>query len=219
MNIWLIIPVNSLKESKSRLADLLTENQRRELTGHLLSHLIEVGRQVNQIQRISVATPDPEVELLVGSQPVTIILEEGRRGLNSALAQGRDVAAENSDCILILPCDLPFISKRDIEILLAPLADRTNTDSPGAQNNKGQMVICPNLDGDGTNALLLCKAGDFTFRFGQNSFQKHLFEADIRGLTTHIVDPEGIKFDLDSEEDWRDFLRRTSGLPVPGFLE
>ena len=220
MNIWLIIPVNSLKQSKSRLADVLTENQRRELTSHLLSRLIEVGSQVRLIQHILVVTPDPEVEALIGHQDAATLLEDGRQGLNLALAQSRDFAAGNADCILILPCDLPLISKSDIDMLLVPLFDEElETRSPGSDRDKGLMVICPDQHGDGTNALLLSRPEAFTFSYGQNSFQKHLLEADLRGLTTHIVYPAGIRFDLDNEEDWHAFLEQTPGAPVPGLFE
>jgi len=220
MNIWLIIPVKSLRESKSRLANVLTGDQRRELTSHLLSRTIEVGCQVNSIQRILVVTPDPEVELLTRSQEVTVILEEERRGLNSALAQSRDFAGHYADWILILPCDLPFISVDDIERLLVPLLG-PNTESPRtiSEQNLGLMVICPDLHEDGTNALLLSKAGDFTFRFGENSFQKHLLEASNRGLKAARVHPEGIRFDLDSEDDWFEYLKRSSGVPLSKQLE
>jgi 2-phospho-L-lactate guanylyltransferase len=220
MNIWLIIPVNSLKESKSRLANVLTEDQRRELTCKLLLQLIEVSRQVSQIHRILIVTPDPEVESLVSPHDAITLLESGKQGLNGALAESRDYAAAAADCILILPSDLPFITRLDIEMLLAPLSNLDSSSISGGPGQNGPlMVICPDQRGGGTNALLLCEPKDFTFNYGPDSFQKHLEEASHRGLKIYRVEPDGVKFDLDSEEDWREFVKRTSTVPFAGIFD
>ena len=220
MKVWLIIPVKSLKESKSRLGNVLTEDQRRELTCKLLLQLIEVSRQVSQIQRILSVTPDPEVESLVSSYHTITLLESSKQDLNGALAESRDYAAADSDCILILPCDLPFITRLDIEMLLAPLADLDSKSINGEPDQNGQLiVICPDLHGDGTNALLLCEPKDFTFNYGPDSFRKHLDEASLRGLKINRVEPDGVKFDLDSEEDWHEFVKRSSTAPFAGIFD
>jgi 2-phospho-L-lactate guanylyltransferase len=220
MNIWLIIPVNSLKESKSRLANVLTEDQRRELTCKLLLQLIEVSRRVSQIKRILIVTPDPEVESLVSPHDTITLLESGNQGLNGALAESRDYAAADADCLLILPCDLPFITRLDIEMLLAPLADLDSKSIiVDPEKNGPLMVICPDQHGDGTNALLLCEPMEFTFNYGPNSFRKHLEEASLRGLKINKIEPDGVKFDLDSEEDWHEYVKRTSSVPFAGFFD
>jgi 2-phospho-L-lactate guanylyltransferase len=220
MNIWLIIPVKSLKESKSRLANLLTEDQRKELTCKLLLQLIEVSRQVGQIQRILIVTPDPEVESLVSHHDAITLLESGTHGLNGALVESRDYAAADADCILILPCDLPFITRLDIEMLLAPLADADSNSIGGSpEQNRPLMVICPDQHGDGTNALLLCELKDFIFNYGPDSFRKHLQEASLRGLEINRVEPDGVKFDLDSEDDWHEYVKRTSSVLFAGIFD
>jgi 2-phospho-L-lactate guanylyltransferase len=220
MNIWLIIPVKSLKESKSRLANVLTEDQRKELTCKLLLQLIEVSRQVGQIQRILIVTPDPAVESLVSHHDAITLLESGTHGLNGALVESRDYAAADADCILILPCDLPFITRLDIEMLLAPLADADSNSIGGSpEQNRPLMVICPDQHGDGTNALLLCEPKDFIFNYGPDSFRKHLQEASLRGLKINRVEPDGVKFDLDSEDDWHEYVKRTSSVPFAGIFD
>jgi 2-phospho-L-lactate guanylyltransferase len=220
MNIWLIIPVKSLKESKSRLANVLTEDQRKELTWLLLLQLIEVSRQVSRIQRILIVTPDPEVESLVSPHDAITLIESGKQGLNGALAESRDYAAADADCILILPCDLPFITKLDLEMLLAPLADQDSKSISGDPDQNGPlMVICPDQYEDGTNALLLCEPMEFTFNYGPDSFRKHLEEASLRGLKINRVEPDGVIFDLDSEEDWHEFVKRTSSVSFAGIFD
>jgi 2-phospho-L-lactate guanylyltransferase len=198
----------------------LTRDQRKELTCKLLLHLIEVSRQASQIQRIVIVTPDPEVEILVRPHDAITLIESGKQGLNGALTESRDFAAADADGILILPCDLPFITRLDIEMFLAPLAELDSNSLSGAPEQNGPlMVICPDQHGTGTNALLLCEPMEFTFNYGPDSFRKHLEEASLRGLKINKIEPDGVKFDLDSEEDWHEYVERTSSVPFAGFFD
>jgi 2-phospho-L-lactate guanylyltransferase (CobY/MobA/RfbA family) len=55
--------------------------------------------------------------------------------------------------------------------------------------------------------LRLTNAADaFQFAFGDGSFGRHLVEADRLGLTVGTHEAFGIGFDLDTPDDWEDFL-------------
>ncbi len=71
-------------------------------------------------------------------------------------------------------------------------------------------MLGPDRRGEGTNALLLRLAGrgpEFTFAFGDGSLAKHLEEARRLGLVAAVHDAPGIAFDLDTPDDWSDFLQ------------
>jgi 2-phospho-L-lactate guanylyltransferase len=68
------------------------------------------------------------------------------------------------------------------------------------------IVICSDHNRDGSNALLICPPAGFTFQYGPNSFNLHLEEASRLGMSTRIVEASGIKFDIDTEEDWNAYL-------------
>ena len=78
--------------------------------------------------------------------------------------------------------------------------------APGTWNLAPVLVICPDEAEDGTNALLLAPPGDFTFRYGPGSFHAHLAEAERRGRAAHVVRAPGLRFDLDTESDWRVYV-------------
>lgn len=67
------------------------------------------------------------------------------------------------------------------------------------------MTICPDHHEDGTNALYIRPATGFTFHYGVGSFHKHLQEAARLGMFYRIIHAPGIKFDLDTESDWRTY--------------
>ena len=51
MSIWAIIPVKPLRDSKSRLARVLTPDQRAELTSELLLRTLQAIKTSQQIYR------------------------------------------------------------------------------------------------------------------------------------------------------------------------
>jgi 2-phospho-L-lactate guanylyltransferase (CobY/MobA/RfbA family) len=45
----------------------------------------------------------------------------------------------------------------------------------------------------------------FTYRYGLGSFRSHIQEATRLGLDVHIIHAPGLRFDLDTEEDWQQY--------------
>jgi 2-phospho-L-lactate guanylyltransferase len=125
---------------------------------------------------------------------------EHRLGLNGAIDAGRAWALDRgASTVISLFADLPLIVADDIRGLVA----RTEP-----------VVLGPDRRGEGTNALLLRLAGrgpEFTFAFGDGSLAKHLEEARRLGLEAALHDAPGIAFDLDTPDDWLDFLNGTAG--------
>lgn len=216
MDIWALIPVKSLKDSKRRLSRLLPAEQRAILIHGLLQHELMVLNEVPAITNVLVISSDPDVWRLARQFDTSVEEEPVPQGLNPAITRGMAVAAKNgASGTLILPVDLPFITASDVTAVInagldnTPIPDTRPTDSTpngqeSSQANKPEriMVICTDEDGDGTNALFLRPAADFTFHFGPGSFQLHIGEARKRGITVHTVSTPGLQFDLDNEKDW-----------------
>lgn len=208
MIIWAIIPVKPLRDSKSRLAHILTPDQRAEFTGYMLKRTLTVIDQVPAIDRSLVISRDQEALKIARQQGASTYGESEKQDLNMALTRATHVAAaQKANCVLILPADLPFVTVADIEMLI----DAVSPDMRGSGGNgyyylKRAIAICSDHNQDGTNALLICQPAGFTFQYGPGSFQRHLTEAERLGMDRHITDAPGIKFDLDTEEDWITYL-------------
>ncbi len=217
MDIWALIPVKSLRQSKRRLAHLLPAEQRAELITGLLQRELHLLNQVPSISKVLVISSDPTIWDIARQNGALVEEESESLGLNIAVARGKTIAADNgASAVLILPVDLPFITVADIDLMVSRGKESSSWNPelswPSSAENaaSGQcssqpgcaIVICSDEDGDGTNALLVDAMPDFAFRFGPGSFKKHIQEARKRGMMVHVIAAPGLGFDIDSEDDW-----------------
>ena len=229
MGIWALIPVKSLLESKRRLSHLLAAEQRAELISGLLQHELNLLSQVPAIDKVLVISSDPTVWDIARQYGALVEEELVSQGLNAAVARGMAVAAGNgASSALLIPVDLPFIAASDVDLMISTGLDKTTWDrksprSADSQGNNGShiskeygrvMAICSDEDGNGTNAIFINPAQEFSFHFGPGSFHKHVQEAQKRSLTVRIVSAPGLNFDLDNENDW--FTYQEKKLQVAG---
>ena len=200
MTTWAVIPVKHLRESKRRLAHLLTPDERADLILSFLDNMLATLNETLGIDRTLVVTGDPVVSTLAGKYGAELLIEFEPAGLNAAVSIGVTRAtAQGASAVLILPADLPFASVEDIEEALRSLY---TLPSP-------LMAIAGDGEEEGTNALLLAPPDGFTFRYGPGSFRAHLAEGSDR--TVSIIDASGLRFDLDTESDWLLYTRQAVG--------
>ncbi len=226
MDIWALIPVKSLLDSKRRLSHLLTAGERAQLITDLLQRELGILNASPAIDKVLVVSSDPAVWDLARQYGALVEEEAASCGLNIAVARGLRIAARNgAAAVLILPVDLPFITAADLDLIVKSpshgmIWDQRQTTAPDAPSGNGYsfnngfdatMVICSDEDGCGTNALFINPAQEFTFHFGPDSFQSHLQEAQKRGLAVRVVSAFGLEFDLDSEQDWFTYQASTVG--------
>jgi len=115
--IYCLIPAKSYLESKSRLAPLLSSEQRAILGRWLLLHTIHLAKAV--IEDVVVVSRDRALLADAKAQGAWGLLET-TPGLNPALTQGsRFVQARGADGLLVLPTDLPRLTIHDLEAILA----------------------------------------------------------------------------------------------------
>lgn len=223
MSIWAIIPVKSLHESKRRLAHLLAAEERAALMQQFLRGVLQVLSEVEAIDQTLVISSDPRVWRLAQAYGALVEKEESAHGLNAAVTHAVSLAvARGATGTLILPADLPFLQAADVGMMLAAvavarpcptgaavwpqaphvLANAHAHDSHATEDQRPQLVICSDREGDGSNGLLLYPPGAFTFHYGPGSFQQHLAEAQRRDMIVCTVDAPGLQFDLDTEADW-----------------
>ena len=119
MDIWVLIPVKSLLESKRRLSHLLPAEQRAELISDLLRRELSILNQVPDIGEVLVISSDPTVWAIARQHGALVEEEQDARGLNVAVTRGMAVAARNgASAVLILPADLPFITSSDVDMTI-----------------------------------------------------------------------------------------------------
>ncbi len=206
-NVWAIVPIKPLNRSKSRLSPVLDIKQREAFSRHMLEQTLLTLKKVEKISGVLVVSRDPHALALARRLGVHTLQESGTPELNASLTRATQVVATwNASGVLVLASDIPLVQPRDIEAML----DRA-TFPPVA-------VIAPDRHHSGTNALLMGPPALFPFRFGKDSFAKHLAEARKTGAEVHIYESFNIALDVDVPADlelYREMLiERQLGEPV-----
>jgi 2-phospho-L-lactate/phosphoenolpyruvate guanylyltransferase len=190
MTIWAIVPVKPLRRGKSRLAGLLSEEQRTCLNRYLLEHTLAILNKISEIEHTLVVSRDPEALALTRSMGGRTVLEDGAPQFNTAIKRATLVAqAQGARAVLILPADLPLVEPSDLQALI----------SQGL--TPPVVVISPDRRLDGTNGLFINPAGLIEYGYGPGSFQRHSLRATQSGARLVVVNSDRIGLDLDLPED------------------
>jgi 2-phospho-L-lactate guanylyltransferase len=91
--------------------------------------------------------------------------------------------------VLVLPADLPQMKPDDVTVMV------------NAAKYSQTMVIAPDHRQQGTNALLLRPPDLITYSFGENSFYRHVQQANDKGAKVEIVELPSLARDVDYPED------------------
>ncbi len=203
MTLWAIVPVKPLRRGKSRLAGALTENERAELNRLLLERTLRTLIDLKEVEEVLVVSRDSSALAIARDMGARTVQEDGAPALNTALKRATVIAqVYASRGVLVIPADLPLLSREDILALL----DRA-TDPP-------VVVISPDRRGKGTNALLLSPANLIEYDFGGDSFKRHCERARKVGARLEIVNLPSLGLDLDLPEDL-ELVRKLEGLKAP----
>lgn len=190
MTIWAIIPVKPLRSGKSRLAGTLSEDERAELNRTLLQHTLKTLSDLKEVEHVLVVSRDPLVLTVARMYGARTVREDGQPHLNTALKRATVVAQVYATRgVLVLPADLPLISREDILTLIERAADPP------------VVVIAPDRHEKGTNALLISPSGLIEYDFGEDSFQHHCQRVKEAGARLEIVNLPSLGLDLDLPED------------------
>jgi 2-phospho-L-lactate guanylyltransferase len=190
MTIWAVVPVKPLRRGKSRLAGMLTEEQRARLNRRLLERTLTTLNAITEIERTLVVSRDPAALALTRELGGRTVLEDGAPQFNTAIKRAAAVAgAHGAHAVLVLPADIPLIRPSDVRAIL-----RRGTRPP-------VVVISPDRRHDGTNGLFVSPAGLIEFGYGPGSFQRHSERAVQAGARLVVYESERIALDLDLPED------------------
>lgn len=190
MTLWAIVPVKPLRRGKSRLAEVLTEDERADLNRRLLAHTLDTLKSIQEIEHVLVISRDPAALALSRDHGARTVQENGTPHLNVALARATLVARNYATRgVLIVPADLPMLTPEDVRLMLDKVKDPP------------VVVVAPDRRRQGTNALLVCPAGLIEYDFGPGSFQRHCKRAREAGARLEILELPSLALDMDLPED------------------
>ena len=173
-----VVPIRSFRGALLRLAGVLDEPRRRELMRLMAGRVVAAADGYP----VHVATDDAEVAAWsahVGAAVVRV----GRPGLSVAAAAAVDrLASTGIERAVVAHADLALARS------LRPAV------GPG-------LTIVPDRRRDGTNVLCVPTGAGFRFAYGPGSFQRHIAEAERRGLGVTVVDDPALAIDIDHPAD------------------
>lgn len=196
MTTRLLIPFRGTRDSKTRLADVFSADERAVLVRSMLVRLIEAAGASGVVDDIVVTTRNPgAVSMPTASLDIRIEPQpDDQPGLNRALTYGRDQALRDGiDHLMIAPADLPLVTPDDLRLL---------------HSHPSGVGIVPDIRQSGTNGFLLPLAmhtqqcADFRFQMGAASLYRHLNETERLGLSVAVRPCHGMMRDLDTPADW-----------------
>jgi 2-phospho-L-lactate guanylyltransferase len=204
MTVWAIVPVKPLLRSKSRLAPVLSDEERAELSQRLLLHTLDVLAQVPSVERTLVVSRDPKALAVAREKGARTVMERGTPELNRALVRATVVAkGYGVSTVLILPADLPLIRMEDVDRLLAMALDPP------------VIVVAPDRHGTGTNALLTSPPGLIEYDFGPESYLRHQERAKAARVRLEVCSIPAFQLDVDEPEDLELLEHELQSLPEP----
>ena len=197
MALWAIVPVKPLRRGKSRLAGVLSPEERNDLNRRLLTHTLETLNAIPEIEQVLVISRDQAALSLAREHGARTVLENGAPELNVALARATIVVKNYATRgLLIVPADLPLISPEDVIAMLDIAVDPP------------VVVLAPDHRRQGTNALLVCPVGLIEYDFGPGSFQRHCERALQAGARLEILELPSLALDMDMPEDLEMVIER-----------
>jgi 2-phospho-L-lactate/phosphoenolpyruvate guanylyltransferase len=189
----ILVPIKEHARAKSRLAAILTPQERSILAWAMFEDLaLALGPQP---WPVFIVTNSNRIADRVARLGWQILWEENQSSESHSVdAASRRLALQGIESILRLPADLPLIQTQDVIELLS-LAIHPSC-----------AILAPSGDCLGTNALLRTPPDLFPSRFGADSFRLHLLEAVAAKAEIHVVENPRLALDLDDPSDISRFL-------------
>lgn len=190
MGLWVIVPVKPLRRGKSRLAGVLSEEERTLLNYTMLVNILTNLKEVQGIDTVLVVSRDTAALSLAREHGARTVQEESRPELNTALQRATEVAKMYSaEGVLVLPADLPMVKAEDIQDFI-----RLCKAPP-------ELIIAPDRRKDGTNAFLVRPVGIVPYSYGPGSYQRHLKYAEEHQIQITVCGNPAFELDIDYPED------------------
>jgi 2-phospho-L-lactate guanylyltransferase len=204
-SVWIVVVARVGSAAKSRLAGILSVEQRRTLALAMLADVLDVCHHARTIVAGTLAVVDePAAHWVALRGGALTIPDPGTGEMNAAVAAGIGaVTARGADTVLVVPGDVPLISVDDIQALL---------DSAGTARRA--VVIGASHDCLGTNALLLRPTDVISPGFGPPSVGRHAQLGLAAGAHTIVRSGLGLALDIDTPDDLRALSRDQTGAHV-----
>lgn len=208
METALLIPIKEPGRAKTRLANLLTVEERQRLVWAMFEDVCLSLAAAQKAEHIFLVTNFQKAAERARAFGWQVLYEEAQESESASVDwASRRLREQGFKAVLRLPADLPLLQAQDIDELLS-----IELKPPAA-------LLVPSAEGTGTNAIIRAPADLFPSRFGPHSLALHKQEAERAGVECLIVHNPNIALDIDEPQDLETFLATGSQTKTFALLE
>lgn len=179
-----LVPLRAPGAGKTRLASVLSPEQRAALAGAMLADVCAALRE-SPLDDVIVVAGGETAAAAASALGLEVVLDPpGSHGLDAAL-RAAHLRIGPVASLLVVTADLPRLRPDDVRALLAADAE---------------VVVAPTDDG-GTGGLLRRPGDAMPTAYGPSSARRHHAEARRRGLRVATVRRPGFAVDVDTVAD------------------
>jgi 2-phospho-L-lactate guanylyltransferase len=203
--MWAIVPIKSFDQAKRRLAEQLSEAERRLLMLAMARDVLGTLCQCRRLTGVLIVSRTQEADALAQAFGTERFSESPDADLPTSLTQACEHLTGNLGAVgtMVVPADVPLIEAGEIDSLLE-----------GHQ----QVTVIPDRENLGTNCLITTPPGVIPFVFDGRSFRPHVDAAFDAGITPRVIPARGFALDIDTADDLRNLLGRAPGTQTATFL-
>ena len=187
--MWAILPLKALSPVKSRLAPVLSPEQRKCLMHAMVADVLGALNHCPEIEGVLLVSRDQEAAVLADKAGAELLSLEQDKDLNSAVQAAADhLAGRGVQRVLVLHGDIPLAGPENLSRLVE---DSTGHD----------LAILPCRHGRGTKALVTTLPAGISFQFGKASFRHHQDAAQQAGTGAVVLENPDLSLDINNAED------------------
>ena len=188
--IWAILPIKSLGDAKQRLCNILSPDERRELmlvSARDVMSALSRSTRLSGILLVSKDTTALELGREYGVHQLIVNYDDGQ---SDAIIQAVELLRKKGvTATLTIPGDVPLVKARDIDVVCNTL------------DSAPSLTIVSNSDGTGSNCIAASPPDLIAYRFGSNSFARHISSARAAGVEPTVLTLPRVELDIDMESD------------------
>jgi len=186
--MWAIVPIKTFERAKQRLANVLTEEERRSLMLAMARDVLTCLSKAKNLTGILIVSRAAEADVLASAFSTERFAESPDANLANALTQATDYLLEhfNARGVFIVPADVPGITTEEVDALIAA---------------NSSVTLLPDAENIGTNGMICSPPNAIEFIFDGKSFKPHADAAFANGLTPRIVPGSCFALDIDTPAD------------------
>ncbi|HXG65277.1 MAG TPA: 2-phospho-L-lactate guanylyltransferase [Blastocatellia bacterium] len=202
-----LIPIKGPANAKTRLAGLLTAEERRRLAWAMFADVSRAIADTMKPDRVVIVTNYGPAAQHAHRLGWDTLLEESQTSESASVDRALRLLGERGfDVVMRLPADVPLVRAADVDALLTVKLAAPAT------------LLVPSRDGTGTNAIIRTPPALFPSRFGPNSLALHKEEAARVGVECVIAPNPRLALDIDEPADLECFLAQGDGTETFRFL-